>query len=352
MSMLSQQKIGLLFLDSTKFDLYTPNGTVISYNLPPTLVRDLEVLDKDALATQITSFIDANKIAPITLIVVLSERILFSRDFVNVADLQEQVTIVQDFLDSIPFDNLSTKTFKSEKGFKVVAANRDFYDHIKSAFEAKGFLIEAVAPITVIAPELATLTVLDRELARKIISKINIIKQNALEIHYEAAYNPRTLQQDNDKKKYKIRLFAMIGTFGVLLIVMAVLAYQTFKPEPVKVPPTTQATAPIPKAVVTITPTPPSEILLKKTLQISIINPARSSTVSAGLRTNLLASGYDNVKISTQSSSSSTRTRILFKSTVPTILREDIVKITSALFENPVIVEQEDSADDISIYIQ
>jgi len=349
----SKQKLGVLFLDSTKFDLFIPHtSTVVSYNLPSTLVRDLEILDKEALTTQITTFIDTNKIPPFTVIIVLSERVLFNRDFAPIADLQEQVTIVQDFLDTIPFDNLSTKTFKLERGFKVVAANRDFYENIKEILETKGFIVDAIAPITVVAQELATLTLLDKQTAQKIISKLNTIKQNALEIHYESpSLNPKTQQDADAKKAYKIRLFAMIGVFALLFLVMGLMAYQTFKPVPKKIVPSATAPLPTPTIQVVITPTTSPDISLKKTLQISLNNPTRSATPSTTLRSNLLASGFDNVQISTPTTITSTRARVVFKDTVPSSLRSEIVGIIDELYPDPIIVEQPDISSDVSVFL-
>jgi hypothetical protein len=348
----SHQKLGVLFLDSTKFDLFLPQtNAVISYSLPPLLVRDLEILDKESLAKEISTFIDTNKVSPMSLIIALSERVLFSRDFANTADLQEQVNIVQDFLDTIPFDNLSTKTFKLEKGFKVVAANRDFYENIKESFETKNFIVDAVAPITIVDPNFATLTLLDKQTAQKVLAKLSTLKQNALEIHYESTVvNPKKQQEAEDKKAYKIRLYAMIGVFAILFIIMGVMLYQTFKPQPqsqASLPSVTQSPTP----TLPLTPTTSPDIALKKTLQISITNPARASTLSATLQSNLLSAGFDNVQVATQSTSS-TRTRIIFKTTVPSTLREEIVTVVSKIFVNPAIVEQPDIISDVAVFLQ
>jgi hypothetical protein len=147
---------GILFIDGNRIDVYNSSkNTVLSLDIPQEVVKYSEVLDREKLHLMAKSFIETNKLAPSSLIVVLAKTILFQKDFVKDRETEGQQELqAQDFIDNVPFESVGSKIVPLEKGVRVIAANADLYESIMSTFQQLGFSIQSLLPVTLFGDEI------------------------------------------------------------------------------------------------------------------------------------------------------------------------------------------------------
>lgn len=356
MKLFTSLPVGVLFIDSYKIQLYVPTHQgIFSLDLPTSYVRDLEVVNGEELKKYITVFIEQNKIPPVHLLITLSNNMLFEQEFPDTQSGQPQLEEVPVFLDSIPFQNISTKTFKFPKTTVVIATNRDFYEAVKDPFESRGFVIEAVAPIKVLSKEFTTVTVLNKELAKQIVKYANAVKQNALEIYYEKKSEETEEQREESKKN--IKLFAMIGVLVILLLILGFLMYKTFVLDPqaerlAKLQTQTDMQPTIaPTAVPTETATA-SAIFIDKNTRIQVLHSTENSSSSAILVDSLKRAGFENVISETSTQATTTKTRIIFLPSISTEIRDKITQVIEESYKDPTIQENPQSTSDVIVIIE
>lgn len=137
------QRTGFYYKDSTK------DSPVLHYGFPPTVVSDLDVIDSKALTESIKVFITDNKLAAKECVIVVSESVYFEKDYAGITKEQEQ-PVTQLFIDSVPFENVLTKTYLIENGIKVVVANKDFCLALKTVFDTNNLLVAAITPAVIL----------------------------------------------------------------------------------------------------------------------------------------------------------------------------------------------------------
>lgn len=137
------QRNGFYYQDDGK------NSSTLRYNFLPSVVLDLDILDAKAFAESIKAFIVNNKLSAKECIIVISESVYFEKDYIGITKEQEQ-PVTQLFVDSVPFENVLTKTYLIENGIKVVVANKDFCLGIKNACDANGLAVAAITPAVIV----------------------------------------------------------------------------------------------------------------------------------------------------------------------------------------------------------
>lgn len=177
--MFDKNKLGLLYLTNERFDFYSPTAaTILTYYFPPEIVKDLEIINREVFAVNIQSFIDRNKLTPVNLVIILSENTYFERNLTDTMKYDTQ-TELENFMDTVPFENTSAKIYPLEKGTKIVGTNRDFYEAISTAFSKQGFVVVFVVPAFVLR-NLLPQAGLDRVNCEAIVAKIEAFEKNNL----------------------------------------------------------------------------------------------------------------------------------------------------------------------------
>lgn len=137
------QRNGFYYKDSVK------NTSILHYAFLPSMVADLDVIDSKALTESIKAFITDNKLAAKECVIVVSESVYFEKDYAGITKEQEQ-PVTQLFIDSVPFENVLTKTYLIENGIKVVVANKDFCMMLKTAFDQNKLFVAAIVPAVIV----------------------------------------------------------------------------------------------------------------------------------------------------------------------------------------------------------
>lgn len=221
---------GVVYLDRYSFDFYSELlGTVVRFPFAPEVVRDYDLINKDGLLNQLKLFIQQNNLAPVTLHIILSDTVLFGK-IMTLADPAKSDAVIQGFLDTVPFEFVGSTTILSGNSLQVLATNKDMYETIQQGFEARGFTVEGVLPAVMVKDANFT-NGLSADMARQILGIVESLRQfNFLILPIPSQQETRNQEAGNPQEpKKNTRLYLMIGVFVVLLAVLGIVLFLTFR---------------------------------------------------------------------------------------------------------------------------
>lgn len=366
------KQAGVIFLDRSKLDVYIDGAeSIITFTLPQNLVRDLEVLNKDQLISQIATFIQANTIYQAHIVILLGENILFQKDIQN-ADMvpqpEEQDKEVKKFLETVPFENVSSKAYPIQQGMKVIATNTDLYDVVRRAFENTGSTIDAVIPATLLSDQFAAINGLNSELITAIFANAEAIKNQSLISPEEEALKIKQIEEQKNAplslQGKNGRAIIMSGFLAILLIIFIILLilvnpFGTYKqrsqPTTLNTTQTIPPTAtPIPApvgAIVNTTATTAANASDVKVTRIHIINTTSSPALGLLLRSKFVENGFATVDISNETQTTPAKTLVVFNTKVPQTTRDTITSVVKNIFTTFSVQENTNPQTDVVITI-
>lgn len=236
MAFLSAKQIGIIYLDKSRLYLYDHvKKAIFQFDIKPEVGKDLEIINSSLLDTQVKSFLETNKLTPSSLIIVLAQNLIFEKDLTNVSKEQQEAE-AQRFLDNIPFESVSSGVYKSEKEYRIVAANSYFIKAIKNAFEELGFVTAYVLPSFVFGNLGDSLK---QETIKIILGKVDSVKQyNLLNSHLLTAASGKEAEEQKgektqsgeekekkEEKKTSKKNLTAIGIFVLFIIVLFVIVF-------------------------------------------------------------------------------------------------------------------------------
>lgn len=213
----------VLFLARDRFFLYD-DGRISVLEIPPTIVKDIDVKNRDGLFNLVTSFIQSTKIVPAQIFFVLSEAVCFSKDF-PIKNPQDAVRIeaeAEAFIDAIPFGSVVSKIYRSSATLRATGSNQDLVDVINDAFEAKGFGLTALVPANIF-PEYGAKIDLNTNFAKAVIAKKDKVVEASM-IGAKVAQDPDDTLSTSKPTTSKSKLLPfLIGGFALALLVLVIL---------------------------------------------------------------------------------------------------------------------------------
>lgn len=251
----------------------------LNLNFDEEHVADLDIKKTDLVNDKIRLFVEENKLVPGPLLTLLSPQICVSKVFSEgIGETKKEE--IKKFLDLVPFENIRSKTFPFEKGFKLYAVNRDYYEIIEAAFEKMGFRVEATMPADLVGIEN-----LNKENLLQIYKKLNFIKQNTISGPVVMPGSSPAKKDLVGKNKNLLIMLAVLA-LGVLVLVATIIIADPFgfgkKPKVIE-----QTMAPQVKVIPAPAPeeaTPAAQIPIDK-LRVQIINGnARELFLSLGFK--------------------------------------------------------------------
>ncbi len=217
MTQIVATQLGILLIDRNKLYFYEKGiSSVFPLELPNSIVRDIEIIDQESLTAQIKSFVQTSKITPAKITIVLSQNMFFEKDFPsNTPDSD-----LQNYIEYIPFENISYKKLQLANGIKIIATNKNYYEGIILAFSKQGIMTTSVLPPNVFGKVIQTL---DSESIKLITARADLLKQyNLLTMaeHTTIDNETETERETASHNKQNRRQFILIGVFIVLLLVL------------------------------------------------------------------------------------------------------------------------------------
>lgn len=209
---------GVFYIESNKAYYYEESlGSPLSMEFGPEIISDLEVVNKKKLESAIQVFINGNKIVPKSIIILLSTTVTFDKDFMETT--LEIDKSIDEFLELVPFEDYISKKSKFPGKTKVVATNRQLCETIKNSFVVLGFVVAGVYPLSFCleaVPQLAT----NLDLSLIINKSPELRSFNLLPDLPLSADSPKKEKKDNK------RLYILIGTFAILVVILLFVVYR------------------------------------------------------------------------------------------------------------------------------
>lgn len=219
--MQKEGKNEVLMLTRNRIYLYD-GTTILTLDIPTTIVSDLDIKDRDGLINLITTFIQNNKLLPAQIYFVLAESICFFKDIQieSSSDLVKTEEMVTEFTESIPFSSVLAKTYKSVNMWRVVGSNQDLIDTIFEAFADRGFGLSALVP-AIIFVDLASVTELTIDKAQIILSKKELAVENSM-VGEQKVLDQQLTTTQTAVPKNKLLPYLIVA-FSILVIILIYL---------------------------------------------------------------------------------------------------------------------------------
>lgn len=219
---LAKRITGVIYLERNNFVYFDMSvGGAITYQYPAEVISDLEVLSEDLLIEQVGQLLQTNNITPTQAVIFLSPSLLFEKKLPLPNQAAENQETAEKFIETVPFEAVSSTKFSLPDGVQVIAANENFYSSIKTAFEKQGFQILSVFPADVFQEDLSV--GIQIELAGRLLGKIENMKQYNLLEQKEVILPEKKTPSLTPEKKSKNRLYILGGVFGGLVLVLIVM---------------------------------------------------------------------------------------------------------------------------------
>jgi hypothetical protein len=361
----------IICIDRSGFSLYQDTlPDVARFHFTQDIVMHSDVLNKEQLSGLISTFIQLNKIVGSSTIIVLSDDIIYVKDFPiqqkppsqGQAPNQKQEPIddkipqeeVQKFLEIVPFEEVLAKVIKTVNVNRIVAVNSDLVTTVAEAFTSKGSSLEAIIPAFMYGQNFSA--GLNRNNPKVVFEGGEIIKSGNLLTNQEKINPAQTFMGDlklteaHEEKKTKglhMREYILIGVFVLLLVVLGIVAYFSFAPTPtVKKYTVTPARKKVTKQIPSPTPAPVDIDSINIT-----ITSSRGDQKAADLQSALLDMGIKNVEKNVSSTSSPAKTSVTFSRNIPSKIRSTIISEIEEIFPEVSIIEGEASGSAVAIIV-
>jgi hypothetical protein len=259
---ISKRPSGVFYIDGNKAFYFEQSlASPIPLDIPVDIISNIELLNAKKLEALLQAFIRSYKLVGKNIVLLLSAQITFDKDFPN-GSIEVEKNI-QEFLELVPFEEALDKKIISSGRTRVVAANREICESIKSIFSLAGFMVSGVYPLSLcleVIPQLQSN--LDLNL---FVSKIPELKDfNLLPVIEPSSYNSVEKEKPN-----RNRMIMLVGVFALLLLILLFVIYTNI----IAPPKTVSDQLPIPSAA----PVAPSSSTQTVTGGVSETNPSTSS---------------------------------------------------------------------------
>lgn len=320
---MARKKYSSLIIEIHRDRLIACGGSLVAsvtIQIPPQVIRDLEVTSQIALENLVHAFVVNQKLAPISLILVLSQDVYFEKE-IGKCEGEEKEKLVQQFVDTVPFTTTSEKVFQIRGSCRLVVINRAMYDAFKAAFEKEQFPVAAVIPELVL-PGIGIKGALTVDSCRVIAKRLpELRKQSFLEHPERGEGQDSRIEQffSDHLMALVILLVITVGWAGAMAIV---LRQKPLPVSPPEIPILAVTEAP------TVTPTEPvaTPSANPEEFSIRILNASRKAGLAAELTETLGPYGFTNIETA-NSQTISDRTTIVFSPLVPDGTRKLMFRI-------------------------
>lgn len=191
-------------------------------NIPPTLISNMEIINKDGLYTLITEWLKLHPHPNAEIIWLLSSDICFEHALTSSEQDKVDSETLQ-FLDTVPFEDVLSRTYKPLEWRLIIAVNKDLIMSYIQGFTLHGYATRAVIPAKILQAD-AVLTVEVGHNAVKHASEFVreslISPPSPLEAYIQSPTEPSGVAS-----KPKSQLPMLLGVFGVLLAILGIVIY-------------------------------------------------------------------------------------------------------------------------------
>lgn len=186
--------------------------------IPPSIINNMEVINKDSLYTLITDWLKLQPHVSAEIIWLLAPEICFEHTLTsNEQDKIDSETL--QFLDSVPFEDVLSRVYKPLEWRQVIAVNKDLIMSLIQGFSLHGYVTKVVVPSRLV-PADSGLTI---EIERIAIKKAaEFFKESLISLvpPENSFVPPEPAQPLISESKSPSFLPLLLGVFGALLAIL------------------------------------------------------------------------------------------------------------------------------------
>lgn len=190
---------------------------VTSLPLPTTIINNMEVINKDALYQLVTDWLKQRTYINTEIVWLLGSQLCFEHVITSTDPDKIDSEIVQ-FLDTVPFEEVISKTYVSGAVKQLTAVNKILIQAFIQAFSLHGYNTRAVVPVRLVSGS-DNLT-LD-------IAKLTYKKESELEKNTLFLVTPTQPVVSTTKpattEKPKSQLPLLLAVFVILIVILAIV---------------------------------------------------------------------------------------------------------------------------------
>lgn len=368
----------ILFIDRSGFSIFQdtlPN--IAKFNFTPDIVANLDVVNREQFSNLIATFIQINKILPSSLVLILSDNMVYEKNLINPAPntvqnpaSQNPSSIpsdvngqhkeeIQGFLEDIPFEEVLAKVIKTDQLNRIVAVNKDLVMTIADVFLNKGSTVEAIIPSFMYGPNMNFAAGLTQNNIQAILGESEILRTGNLLTNQQMIISPQSLEierKEKEKKPQNLSLYLLIGVFVTLLVILVVvylnLGASKAPPSSPKVKSSVRNNVIAPTVVPTFVQTQVSLIPVDlKSIRVKIVQNPSSGEVAESVKNKLLGMGFQDIINEISQTPISERSSVVFSRTVPADVREVVFAEIKKILPDVSILESQGPDLTITILI-
>lgn len=341
----------------------------LEYKMGNDIIRDLEIVDQVGLEKALKKFLLEFLTEDNETLIILNKNTYFRKSIDNPQiTATEKKTIIDDFSDLVPFDDIFVKQFTLKKQIEILAINREFYEPILNTLQKLNFNITMILPELVVEDVVgeASCTPQENDALLKVIGKLGAYDLLGAGHKLVTKYNAE-IEPIKERNK---RLMVLVGVFGFLIILLvgaiifnSTRTYDDPQPESlllddevvtavIKPPESSPTTSPEATTGAELaTPEDASSVATLELEQYSIRVLNGSGIVGqAGIvRDDLQEAGFSDIDIGNAQRITSNKTQILMTPTLPASVRKIVLDVVENLGQEYSIQENSELNYDIVI---
>jgi hypothetical protein len=230
---------------------------------------------------------------------------------------------------------------------EIVATNGSFVEALRAALEARGWSITSVIPTLFLGEFTMTGRVPDAALAAETLKRLDSWRQVAITKSGEDVKKVEDMAADQGTPprlgdaKSKLKLFILLGVFGVLIIILIVVAVWQLRTPP--------AAAIPPKAKSAVAPSP--SVAAKKELKDIrvLLVEAATSSASALLKSKLEEAGVASVETSLNPGIRAPQAAVVFTPLLSESAKAQLSSLVTAQFATATFTQDPTVSSDVMI---
>jgi len=216
----------IVYVDRNRLQFFGGKfSSVITMEIPPTAVSDVEVLNRDALYTLVNQWIKQNALGGNQLFFVLSPSIYYEKVITSVTDTQQETEILK-FYDMVPFEELLTKVITSTPAREkwAFATNSAYIEALIHAFLLQGIHVIGIIPAMLLG-SLAAKRWMDEEMGAYVVKHFDELQKQSVAANDDSQMSLPNAPSNVPTAANNPRLMILVGIFGVLLLALIVFLF-------------------------------------------------------------------------------------------------------------------------------
>lgn len=216
----------IVYIDRNRLQFYGGGlSSIAAMDLPPAIVMDLEVVNRDGLYTLVNQWMKQNALGGNQLFFVLSPAIYFEKVIASISDTEQETEILK-FYDMVPFEELLTKVISAGPVTPkhAFATNSAYIEALRHAFLLQGLRVVGVVPAMLLG-SLAAKRWMDAEMGAYVVKHFDELRNQTVVASDDSQLAIQTANTAGPTSANNPRLMILVSIFGVLLLSLIIFFF-------------------------------------------------------------------------------------------------------------------------------